>query len=297
MMTLQPATSTSQKYFVLADSHAKFVPRVTTTPTYQIIVESISGLKWIDERQHHLSALHLFQTHSTLSHLTSSNAVMFLIGSNSLRTFPAPIVINQIQYLINSLRQQHPHLAHKSSIGIVTTFPCFKTSYSFPTPASLQHNINLFNEQLFILATSINITIVDFVIQPFHLSTDQLHIHQAFSNIVSNNIFNYFANLNPTSLTTCQKVSCRSNDALKRRNRRRHLRLTEKQTNFYICRAVHHSWTLIKIKTYLQQNEIHFAKLAPIRNNQLQIRFNNSQALQIADSMLPQDIFSSQTFS
>ncbi|CAF3186399.1 unnamed protein product [Rotaria sp. Silwood2] len=127
-MAFQSTTSTPKKYFVLADSHARFVPRLTTTPTHQIIIESIFGLKWIDDGQHHLSAFHLFQTSPIFSHLVSANAVMFLIGSNSLRKFTASIVLNQIQYIISDLRRQHPHLVNKDSIGIVTTFSRFKFS-------------------------------------------------------------------------------------------------------------------------------------------------------------------------
>ncbi|CAF3963140.1 unnamed protein product, partial [Rotaria sordida] len=71
----------------------------------------------------------------------SANAVLLLIGSNSLRKFTASTVLNQIQHIISNLRRQHPHLDNKHSIGIVTTFPCFKFSYTFPTPELLQHNI------------------------------------------------------------------------------------------------------------------------------------------------------------
>ncbi|CAF4597026.1 unnamed protein product, partial [Rotaria sp. Silwood2] len=279
-MTFQSTTSTPKQYFVLADSHGRFVPRLTTTPTHQIIIQSISGLKWIDDDQHHLSAFHLLQTYPIFSHLASATAVMFLIGSNSLRKFSASIALNEIQHIISNLRQQHLHLAKKDSIGIVTTFPCFKFSYIFPTPALIQHNINIFNEQLYFLATNLNFRIVDFAIQPYHLSIDQLHIDNYYSNLVSNNIFNYFDRLISTSIPADQQVSRRSNDALMRRNRRRHLRLAEKQACFYICKTVNPSWTLEIIKTYLQQNQIPFAKLSTIRNNQLRIRFNNLHTLQ-----------------
>lgn len=296
-MTFHPTTTTPKKFFVLADSHAKLVSRLTTTPTYQIFTESISGLKWIDEDQPHLSALHLFQTNSIISHLANANAVMFLIGSNSLRKFPWSIVLNHVQYIIHFLRQQHHHLNEKDAIGIVTTFPCFKCSYAFPTPDSLQHNINFFNEQLYFLANSLNIVVVDFAVQPYHLATDQLHIHKHHVNIISNNILNYFDRLHSSLVPVVPKVSCRSYDALKRRNQRRHLRFAEKQATFYICRNISPPWTLKTIKSYLQREQIQFAKLPPIHNNQLRIRFNNSQTLQVADAKLPEDFFSPKNFS
>ncbi|CAF4432109.1 unnamed protein product, partial [Rotaria sp. Silwood2] len=130
---------------------------------------------------------------------------MFLIGSNSLRKFSASIVLNQIQHIISNLRQQHPHLTKKDSIGIVKTFPCFKFSHYFPTPELLQHNINIFNEQLYFLATNLNFRIVDFAIQPYHLSIDQLHIDNYYSNLVPNNIFNYFDRLISNSTPPSQQ--------------------------------------------------------------------------------------------
>ena len=183
------------------------MPRLTTTPTNQIIIESISDLKWIDDDQHHLSALHLFQTSPIFSHLASAQAALFLIGSNSLRKFTASTVLNQIQYVISDLRRQHPDLVSKDTIGIVTTFPCFKFFHTFPTPALLPYNISLFNEQLFSLATNLNITMVDFAIQPYHLNIDQHHIHNYYSIIVPNNIFNYFEWLNSSSIPIYKK-SC-----------------------------------------------------------------------------------------
>ena len=295
-MTCHLSTTTPKKYLVLADSHAKLVSRLTTTSTYQILIESISSFKWIDDDQTHLSALHIFHKDPINSYLATTNAVMFLIGSNSLRKFTAPTVLNQIQYIINCLRHKNPHLAEKNSIGIVKTFPCFICSYAFPTFDALQHNINFYNNQLSFLATSLNFVVVDFDIQQHHLSNDQLHIHKHYVYIVSNNIFNCFDRLNSASEAVYQKVTCRSSDAQKRRNRNRHLRLAEKQAKFYICRNISPQWTLKNIKTYPQQEQIQFAKLAPIRNNQLRIRFNNSSALEVADSKLPEDFFLSKNF-
>jgi len=240
---------------------------------------------------------HLCQTSPIFSCLASANAVLFLIGSNSLRKFTASTVIHQVQNILHNLRQQHPHLLDKTSIGIVTTFPCFKVSYTFPTPALLQNNISSFNEQLYFLATHLNFTVADFAIQPHHLSVDLLHLNTNYSHLVPNNIFNYFNWLNTVSAPICPHVSRRSADAIRRRNRHRHLRFAEKQANFYICRTVSPPWTLNHIKTYLRQNQIQFAKLPPIRNNQLRIRFNNSHLLQVTNSKLPEDIFSCENFS
>jgi hypothetical protein len=290
-MASQSTSSILKKYFVLADSHATFVPRLTTTTTHEVVIQSISGLKWIDDDQHHLSAFHLLQTYPIFSCLASANAVLFLIGSNSLRKFTASTVIHQVHHILHNLRQQHPHLVDKTSLGIVTTFPCFKVSYTFPTPTLLQNNISSFNEQLYFLATHLHFTVADFAIQPHHLRVDLLHLNTNYSHLVPNNIFHYFNWLNTISTPTCPHVSCRSADAIQRRNRHCHLRFADKQANFYISRTISPSWTLKNIKTYLQQHQIPFAKLSPIRNTKLRIRFNNLQDLQACNSMLPANSF------
>lgn len=295
-MSLQSSTFTSQNYFVLADSHAKLLPQFTSTPTHQITVTSISGLKWVDDHQHHLSALHQLLSPTISHHVASSNAIMFLIGSNSLRVFPAARVLNHVQHIISTFRQQHPHLTSPQSISIVSTFPCGKPSNTFPTPTLLQQNINLYNHQLYNLSTQLKFTIADFQIHPQHLSPDQLHIHRRFSSLIPHNIFTYFDHLASSSLTSPAKVNCRSAEAVKLRNRHRHSKLAKQQTYFYISRTVTPPWTSKHVKTYLQDKQLPFAKVSPIRNNQLRIRFNNALTLQATDASLPQDIFSAEYF-
>jgi hypothetical protein len=300
-MSFQSPTSIPSQYFVLADSHAKFTPSLTSTPTHQITIASISGLKWVDDYHHHLSAIHQIHSPNISSSIASSKAIMFLIGSNSLRIFPASRVINHVQDLISVLRQHHPHLSSQQAICIVSTFPCGKSSNTFPTPTLLQHNIDLYNEQLQTLSIHLNFNVIDFNVQPQHLSPDHLHLHKSFSDLVPDHIFNYFNILASTSTAPPPKVSSRSAEAIQRRNQhrnqRRRLRLSEKQTTFYISRTVNPPWTPKHINTYLKNNQLPFAKISPVRHNQVRIRFNNDLTLQVTDSSLPQDFFSSGNFS
>ena len=295
-MSLQSATSTPLQYFVLADSHAKLMPQVTSTPTHQVTVVSISGLKWVDNHHQNLSAIHQLDSPNISSSIASSNAIMFLIGCNSLRVFSASCVLNHVHDLISVLRQNHPHFSSQQSICIVTTFPCGKPSNTFPRPTLLQHNIDLYNKQLQASSVYLNYTVIDFNIQPQHLSPDHLHLHEDFSYFVPQHIFNYFNILASASTTPPPIVSSRSAEAIRRRNSRRHSRLAEKQAQFYICRTISPPWTVKQVKTYLHNKQLPFAKISPIRNNQVRIRFNNALALKATDSSLPKDFFSSGNF-
>jgi len=71
-------------YFVLSDSHAKFVPSITTTSSHQIVVKAISGLKWLDEYNQQLSALSVIQTPNISSYLSSVKSII-------LRGNPPPL--------------------------------------------------------------------------------------------------------------------------------------------------------------------------------------------------------------
>ncbi|CAF2865804.1 unnamed protein product, partial [Rotaria sp. Silwood2] len=84
MATLQ-SSPTTPMYFVLTDSHGNYVPSTITTSSYSIIVKAISGLKWIDNYNSNLSTLTLLSTTTLDSHLSSTTALMLLIGTNSVR--------------------------------------------------------------------------------------------------------------------------------------------------------------------------------------------------------------------
>jgi hypothetical protein len=272
-----------------------------STPTHHITIASISGLKWVDDYRHPFSAIHQLHSPHISSRIASSKSIMCLIGSNSLRIFPASRVLTQMQDFLSVLRQNHPHLSSQQSICIVTTFPCGKPSNTFPTSTLLQRNIDLYNNQLQTLSTHLNFTVIDFQIKPNHLSPDQLHLHNRFSDIIPHNIFNYFHTLASAPIVPSPTVSSRSAEAIQRRKKRcnqlRKLRLAEKQSMFSINRTITPPWTLTHVKTYLQNKHLPFAKISPIRHHQVRIRFNNALTLKANDSSLPTDIFSPGNFS
>lgn len=283
-------------YFVLSDSHSKFVPPSTTTSSHKIIVKSISGLSWLNKYNSHLSAIYQIETTIIASHISSSKSILLLIGTNSIRSSPAAVVINQVKNFVLLLRDQHPHLVDKSSINIVRVFPCRKTSFSFPTCESLQQNIDFYNEQLVSLSHDFNFAIVDFQIEHHYLGPDNLHIHFNHREIVKNSIFNYFDSLTSQSSSSTIRSNKRSATALAERTQHKHEKLDEKQKLLQIKRKITTPWTLNKVKEFLKQKKIEFAKLPPIHNNVLPIRFNNSISLEKANKTLSQDIFSEETF-
>ena len=176
-MSSQPTSTTPFRCVVLGDSHAKSLPQVFATPSHELTAISISDLKWIDDHHHHLSAIHQLHSQHISSCITSCHALMLLIGSNSLRIFPASRVLNDVQSLVAELRRIHSHLSSPQSICIVTTFPCSKPSNTFPSPLLLQQNIDFYNNQLQTLSAQLNVTVIDFPVQPYHLSPDRLHLH------------------------------------------------------------------------------------------------------------------------
>jgi hypothetical protein len=332
-MALTPAHSTSPTYFVLSDSHAKFVPRSIVNPTYQLVVKSVSGLKWFDPRNHELSAFAVLQTPSISSHIQSAAAVMLLIGTNSTRSFVASEIIHQVQSFIPLLRDLHPHLTDPRSIVVVATFPCRKASFTFPcrkasftfpcrkasftfpcrkasftfpcrkasftfpTPSLLRDNIHHYNEQLLVLTQRLQFTLVNFEVTENHLSHDNIHLHHHHTDLVHRSICAYFDQVSrPPSPPPPPKVHLRSKEAVSRRNRRRHEKLTQLQHQFFITRAVESPWTLQHVKQFLREHLIRFAKLPPIYRNQLRIQFNNPIDLQTADALLPHNVFSATQF-
>ena len=98
---LKPSDSTAMRtYFALSDSHIKFMDPLITTPDYHVIIHSVPGLRWRDPSNANLCAHSLIQAPSISTHLTSSTAIMLLIGTNSLRHLDATHVLTQVAYTI-----------------------------------------------------------------------------------------------------------------------------------------------------------------------------------------------------
>lgn len=289
--------TTIPKFFVLGDSHTKFTPPFTSTPTHQVFVESVSGLQWINNDNRQVSAIHRLSSFSISSTLASSSAVMFIIGSNSLRMHRAATVLHHLETVLTHLRTQHSQFRSIHSIIIVRTFPCQKTSFSFPSVESLQHIIDQYNHQLTLLSEHLNITVLDFHITPSHLSHDRLHIHRDFINLIPTTILHHFHTLSSSISIQTPTKNHRSRAALQIRNHRRHERRAQQQAILVLTRRVSPEWTINHVKTYLKQHNIICPKISPIRNQQLRLRFNTSSSLDHAAALLPDDIFSAALFS
>jgi hypothetical protein len=291
-MTHSQSSSTTPTYFVLTDSHGKYVSSPITTSSYSIIIKAVSGLQWIDQYKSNLSALALLSTPTLDSHISSATALMFLIGTNSVRCTSASIIITQITTLITFLRSRHTHLSDKNCINIVPCFPCFKPFYPLNTYDSLLDNIAQYNALLFDLSITLNFTIVDFHVMNHHIGVDRMHIAFKYNSLVQNSIVDYFEYLSSTLTVLPVKTIGRSPEAKARRNKRGHIKLSLKQQQYYFTRPIASTWSLQSIKQYLHQQKIKYAKIPPIYRKILRIQFNNPTDLQVAEATLSQDAFS-----
>jgi hypothetical protein len=209
--TTDTSTSTTlssqlPSYFVLSDSHARYLDPLIRTERYQLHIRAVSGLQWRDDQDKRYCAHSLIYSNSLSPSLNRFAAVLFLIGINSIRYIDAAKVIQQVAYVINYLQQHYPHLNQKHNISVVTSFPCYKPSPSFPSTSSLSSNIALYNEALQTLSTTLNFTVLDFHIEHFHLANDQLHLHAAHRCLILQSITAYFDNL-PHSSSSLPSIS------------------------------------------------------------------------------------------
>jgi hypothetical protein len=304
--------SSSINFFVLADSHAKFIPPTFSTSSYSLITRSIPGLKWIDNYDQKLSVYALLSLPEIQSSLSQANAVLFLIGTNSVRILPARKIISQIQELIFSLQQNYPHLNQPGKISISLTFPCFKTTRRYPTEESLISNINLYNEELILLSSEMNFNILDFHITNNHLANDYMHIQFRFRDHIINSIINHFdqvietisitttttdpnPSLPPTSSSTSDRVKStkksKSRAVLNRKNKKRFEQLKIKRQQHTIKREIHRQWTATLIKQYLDALQVKYSRIPPVYNRILRIVFNNQHDQDLAAEQLGIDIF------
>nr|ABL86691.1 putative envelope protein [Philodina roseola] len=285
-----PALPNVPNYFVLTDSHGKFVPPFITTPTYSIHIMAIFGLKWINSYNPALCTATLLSTSHLHQLLSSANSIMFLIGTNSLRCTPAVTVITQVSDLIHLLRFQHPHLSNKHSITLVACFPCVKPIYPLNTTHSLSNNITQYNTMLMDLSAAMNFTVIDFHVLEHHLGFDRMHLAHQHKHLVHLSIINYFTYLSSIPTPSTVATIGRSAEAKARRNQRRHHKQAIKQRQHFLTRTIHSSWSVLSVKDYLHKNDIKFVKLPPIHRNTLRIQFNNPFDLQVADANLSQNL-------
>ena len=185
--------------YILTDSHGKFLSQHLSISTYQVQVNAIPGLRFLDPYSPHLCATTILQSPEVSSILSMAAGLILLIGTNSARSIPFTQMIQQVSDLISLLRHQQPHLSSTQSITIISTFPCFKPSNAFPTQSLLSNNIPSFNTQLFSLSNNLNFSFLDLNITAESLSFDKMHIHPRYHHLLLDRISTYINHLSFTS--------------------------------------------------------------------------------------------------
>ena len=273
----------------ITDSDSKYLPSVTTQADYTLTITATPGLQWANTHDTRLCCKFLFLSSTFFSLMSTSRAIFFLVGSNSVRTTSVSTILTQAEEITDLLRSTYPDLNDQTSISISYTFPCFKPPSQYPTYSLLLANIQAFNEGLHILSLRKEFSIVRFPITGEHLSTDGLHIRLDYLLTFYNNILEYFKVLHKSTPVPSHSKR-RSRAAITRRNKRRHTKLLTKQKTYTLVRTIARVWHLRDLKQYLQHKNICYSRLPEIYHHQLCIQFNSLHHLQYAErTLLPMD--------
>lgn len=275
---------------ILSDSQGKSFPPFFSSTDCSIVTKSISGLQWFNPYDSALSTQSVLASPSISSLLSTCNGVVFLIGTNSVRQFPAFTLLSQVEVVLDHLHSQHPHLNTKTNIYIIPAFPCLKVSSSFGTQESLSFNIAHYNHYLHQLSIRKNFSILPVPILPNQLSPDGMHIHVNYIPHFYATIQQHIKNLVRLPPPILQRTS-RSIVAKSRRNKKRHQKLRERQRNQIVTRNISRVWELTQLKTYLQHRNILYAHLPEIYNHQLRLQFTHRSQQQYAERVLSFDEF------
>ena len=237
--------------------------------------------------------LSLLSSSSISSFFLSCIGVLFLIETNSVRNGLALNIIDQVENFISLLRSHHTHLTRKSTISIVSVFPCFKPSSSFPLTSLLSSNINNYNQLLKDLSLRQNFSVVDLPITSKHLSSDGMHVHYNYLSLITTSIRYYFDEI-ISKINKRIYSQHRSRIAITRRNKKGHQKL--KQKAHTVVRPIHRIWKLKDLKAYLKHKHITYNRLPEIYNHQLRIQFNNSPRQQHAEQTLTLNDFDEKSY-
>lgn len=140
--------SSTMNVFLRGDSHVKYMPPTYSSPTFNLVIKSVPPLKWIDRYNRTLPVHTLLSSPEVQGSLSQADAILFLVGTNSVRIMPAMVIIRQVETIIIDLQQRQSYLNLPPRISIVSTFPCFKTTHRFPDKNQLQSSINIYNDFL-----------------------------------------------------------------------------------------------------------------------------------------------------
>jgi hypothetical protein len=282
-------------FLLLSDSHCKNLSSVIDTPRYQLKICAISGLQWNNPYNRDLCAGNILESTSISSTLSTTTAIILLIGTNSIRCLPSWQIIEQIEDLVNKIHINHTHLANKHGINIILTFPCNKTSSKYQTVEDLHYNLNNYNHFLKLVAERINFSVVDFNIGQEDLCIDQMHLNEEGQKKLLQQIVLLGDTLVPDKVKVPQSQH-RSRAAISRRNKIRHNKVLVKRKTNTLTRAIHMSWKLPYVKKFLKEHKIKFARLPNIYDHKLRIQFDNEHDLQDAETVLSLTVFQEQCY-
>ncbi|CAF0988794.1 unnamed protein product [Rotaria magnacalcarata] len=283
-------------FVIITDSHGKYFPPVIQTPSYKLITNSISGLQWVNTYNTKLCTRSLLLSSSITSILSSCTGVLFLIGTNSVRNTSALQIITQVEDIISTLRSHHPHLAQKTDITVATVFPCYKPSFRFQTHSLLSSNINNYNKLLKNLSSLRNFSILDLPINGDHLGRDGMHLDSIHISYLSNTIQEYVHDLMSKRIAPVKSLR-RSRTALRRRYKKRHEKLKQKQKTHVVIRHIDRIWPLKDIKAYLMYKNIKYNRLPEIWQQKLCIQFTNPVHREHAEKTLTINDFDEHSYS
>lgn len=326
--TVTTEIATKPLVYILSDSHGKYLSKNMSVCNYDVQVNSISGLRFVDQYTPNLCATTILHSPETSIILSNARGVMFLLGTNSVRSISSSTMIDQVINIVYFLRENYPSLSCPDAITFILVFPCYKPSNTYNTTSSLLNNITNFNERLNTLSRILNFSTLDLQVNAESLSSDHMHIHGRNQRIMATLLSQYIDRLslhivihsspiintnstNATSaildpvisplhesnsssedeLVTESKQINRTTSSKNRRNRRRHDKRHLRRLENILSREVSSCWTLSSLKQYLRTQSIRFAFLAPIRNSMLRIAFNDPVDLAVADQVISQDFF------
>lgn len=275
---------------LLSDSHGKYFPPIANSTKYRFVTKSISGLQWCSPYDIDLSVSSIILSSQITSLLTSCFGVVFLVGTNSVRTMSAQQVIQQITELIDLLRIRYSHLTRKNRITIISTFPCIKPSTIYPTQSHLMSNINQYNSMLLELSMVKHFTVLTIPIDIEQLNPDGMHLH------VQHVSFIYQFIQQTIDLLLSNSNTCRSTEAKARRNKKRHDKLRQRQASQSIFRPIAPVWKLQDVKDYLKFHNINYNRIPDISKHNMYLQFTHINDQQHADRRLRQDAFSTQNY-
>ncbi|CAF1332636.1 unnamed protein product [Didymodactylos carnosus] len=300
-------------FFVLSDSHGKCLNKQLlsqtttemTTTNHHVIITAVSGLKWIDNYEPHLSLVHLIHTPTISSFLSRATALVLLIGTNSIRLTKSTDVIQQVEQLITHIRNNHQQLEDEQNIAIIPSFSCAKTTQKFPTTTSLEQNIESYNNLLISLEQTMKFSILDIRIGQHELANDRIHVHHDAHDKIKAGIFDYFNRFisvpPPPEIQSViaephdqqqdhqksSKRGLRSKESENKRNQARHQRQYHHLLQHQISRAICPSWSMTLIKTVLDSYNVNYYHTPFPLQGQLHLRFKTQAEADHANNILP----------